>query len=147
MQGPLRKIIQAISYEAIAMLFITPAMALVYQQQLTHSAALSLMISTVALGWNMLFNLLFEAWERRQARRERTFWRRTLHATGFEGGLVVLLVPLMAWWLQISLIQALLADIALFVFFFFYAFAFQWGFDRVFGVPESAQAAAATQAV
>ena len=35
----------------------------------------------------------------------------------------------------------------MFVFFFFYAFAFQWGFDRVFGVPESAQAAAATQVI
>jgi len=29
----------------------------------------------------------------------------------------------------------------LFVFFFVYAFAFQWGFDKVFDVPLSAQQA------
>jgi len=58
---------------------------------------------------------------------------------GFEGGLVVLLVPLVAWWLGISWWAALVTDLGLFVLFFFYALVFQWGFDVVFDVPLSAQ--------
>ncbi|MNE83987.1 Bacterial Transmembrane Pair family protein [compost metagenome] len=87
----------------------------------------------------MLFNLAFEYWESRQVCRARTLGRRVLHALGFEGGLVVILVPLIANWLHIGWWTALMTDVALFVFFFFYAFVFQWGFDRVFDVPDSAR--------
>ena len=48
-------------------------------------------------------------------------------------------MPLVAWWLEISWWAALVTDLGLFVFFFFYALAFQWVFDRVFDVPESAK--------
>ena len=55
---------------------------------------------------------------------------------------MVLLVPLIAWWLGVSLMQALVADIGLMAFFFFYTMVFTWGFDRVFGLPVSAVTAA-----
>ena len=54
--------------------------------------------------------------------------------------LVLFLVPLMAWWLDISLLEALIADLAILAFFFVYAIVFTWAFDRVFGLPESAKA-------
>jgi uncharacterized membrane protein len=60
------------------------------------------------------------------------------HSTGFEGGLVVVLVPLMAWWLDTSLWVAFVADLGVLLFFFVYSFAFTWVFDRVFGLPASA---------
>ena len=53
----------------------------------------------------------------------------------------MLLVPLVAWWLGISWWAALVTDLGLFVLFFFYALVFQWGFDKVFDVPLSAQEA------
>ena len=49
-----------------------------------------------------------------------------------------LLVPLIAWWLDVTLWQALLADLGLMAFFFFYTMGFTWAFDRVFGLPASA---------
>jgi uncharacterized membrane protein len=52
----------------------------------------------------------------------------------------VLLVPLIAWWLDVTLWQALLADLGLMAFFFFYTMVFTWAFDRVFGLPASARA-------
>lgn len=48
-----------------------------------------------------MFNWAFEAWETRQVTRGRNWKRRIVHAIGFEGGLVVMLVPLFAWWLRI----------------------------------------------
>ena len=88
--------------------------------------------------WNLAFNTAFEAWESRQARRGRSLARRIAHAIGFEGGLAAILVPLIAWWLDIGLWEALLLDAALLLFFLGYTFVFNWGFDRVFGLPASA---------
>ena len=68
----------------------------------------------------------------------RSLCRRIAHAVGFEGGLVFTLVPLFAWWFDVSLWQALVMDLGLVVFFLCYTFAFNWGFDRVFGLPASA---------
>ncbi|CRM17858.1 hypothetical protein H097_09937 [Pseudomonas sp. FH4] len=139
MQGPSRKILQAILYESIAVAVLSPSISLIYDEGLAHAGALSLMLSVCALLWNVLFNYAFECWEAHQPQRTRTLGRRLLHSLGFEGGLVLLLVPLVAWWLEISWWAALVTDLGLFVFFFFYALAFQWVFDKVFDVPKSAQ--------
>ncbi|AIR91119.1 PACE efflux transporter [Pseudomonas cremoricolorata] len=139
MQGTPRKIVQAILYEAIAVACVAPALAWLFDAGMAQSTALSLIMSGVALSWNMAFNWAFERWESGRKQRRRTLWRRFLHALGFEGGLVLLLLPLVAYWLSISLWQALLTNLALFAFFFVYAFVFQWAFDKVFDVPLSAQ--------
>ena len=49
-----------------------------------------------------------------------------------------MLVPLMAYWLDTTLLGAFLADLGILAFFFVYAIAFTWAFDRVFGLPRSA---------
>ncbi|WP_137973228.1 PACE efflux transporter [Pseudomonas sp. F(2018)] len=138
MQGAKRKVVQALLYELVGALFVSPVIAFAFDESMVYSGTLALLLSLVALSWNMLFNSLFEYWEARQASRTRTLGRRVLHSLGFEGGLALMLVPLMAWWLDISWLQALVADLGLLLFFFFYAFAFQWAFDLLFGVPTSA---------
>jgi uncharacterized membrane protein len=139
MQGPTRKVVQAILYEVIAIAVLSPTLSMIYDDGLAHAGALSVMLSASALVWNMAYNALFEYWEARQIHRTRTLRRRLLHSLGFEGGLVVMLVPLVAWWLDITWWSALVTNLGLFVFFFFYALVFQWGFDRVFDVPASAR--------
>ncbi|MNO07797.1 Bacterial Transmembrane Pair family protein [compost metagenome] len=56
-----------------------------------------------------------------------------------EGGLVLILVPLFAWWFEVSLWQAFLMDVGLLLFFLVYTFVFNWAFDQIFGLPASAQ--------
>ncbi|KVU93673.1 hypothetical protein WK75_12080 [Burkholderia ubonensis] len=135
MQGLPRKITQAILYEAIAIACISPAIAALFGEGLVYSGALSATMSAIALLWNMLYNTLFERWEATRVQRTRTLGRRIIHACGFEGGLIFILVPVVAWWLDISWFDAFLVDLGLFAFFFCYAFVFQWAFDRVFDVP------------
>ena len=86
MQGPSRKILQAILYESIAVAVLSPSISLIYDEGLAHAGALSLMLSVCALLWNVLFNYVFECWEARQPQRARTLGRRLLHSLGFEGG-------------------------------------------------------------
>jgi uncharacterized membrane protein len=138
MQGPLRRIVFITLYEAIAIAIVAGALAFVFDQGLGHSGALAVMSSVIAVIWNLVFNHFFERWEAKQAVRGRSLGRRIWHAVGFEGGLVALLVPTFAWWLGISLWEALVTDIGFVLFFLFYTFGFNWAFDRVFGLPASA---------
>jgi len=139
MQGPTRKITQAVLYELIAIGVLSPSLAWAYDESLAYSGALSVMLSVTALLWNVLYNWIFEHWEARQLQRDRTWQRRLLHSLGFEGGLTLMLVPLVAGWLSISWWAALATNLGLFVFFFFYALLFQWAFDQLFDVPDSAK--------
>ena len=140
MQGIQRKIVYVGLYEGIAILCASVGLAALSGAGAGTSTALAAATSVIAVVWNLLFNTLFEAWESRQAQRGRSLARRVAHAIGFEGGLAAVLVPLFAWWLGVSLWEALLFDAALLVFFLFYTFVFNWGFDRVFGLPASAAA-------
>ncbi|MDQ7989958.1 MAG: PACE efflux transporter [Candidatus Dactylopiibacterium sp.] len=140
MQGIRRKVVQAVLYELVAIVIVTAGLTLFSRHDAGAAGGLAVTTSLVAMVWNMVFNALFEAWERRQPSRERTVARRTLHAIGFEGGLVVACVPMIAWWLDIGLWQAFVLDLWLVVFFLVYTFVFNWCFDRVFGLPASARA-------
>lgn len=140
MQGIQRKIVYVGLYEGFAILFASIGLAALSGAGAGKSTALAAATSVIAVIWNLVFNTLFEAWESRQARRGRSLARRIAHALGFEGGLAAILVPLFAWWLDVSLWEALLFDAALLVFFLFYTFAFNWCFDRTFGLPASAAA-------
>jgi uncharacterized membrane protein len=58
----------------------------------------------------------------------------------FEAGLVIMTVPIIAWWLDMGWWDAFVADLALVLIFMVFTFCFNWVFDRVFGLPSSAQA-------
>jgi len=133
-----RRVLQAILYEALAIAFVGPVLSAVFDEPPASTLGLAVVLSSIALAWNYVFNTLFERWESRQAVRGRSWARRLVHGLGFEGGLVVILVPVMALWLNTSPLNAFLANLGLLGFFLVYALAFTWAFDRVFGLPESA---------
>jgi uncharacterized membrane protein len=135
-----RRVLQALLYEAIAIAVVGPVLSLAFEKPPASTWGLAVVLSGMALTWNYAFNWLFERWESRQTVRGRTFVRRVAHGAGFEGGLVIILLPVMSMWLDISLTAALVANLGLLTFFFFYAIAFTWCFDRVFGLPASAKA-------
>jgi uncharacterized membrane protein len=133
-----RRIVQAALYESIAIAVVTPTLALAFSHPPGSAFVLSAVMSTIALAWNYVFNSLFERWEARQVVKGRSLVRRVAHGVGFEGGLAIILMPVMAYWLDISLWAAFVADLGLLAFFFVYTVAFTWAFDKVFGLPASA---------
>jgi uncharacterized membrane protein len=133
-----RRVLQAILYEAFAIAFVGPVLSVVFDEPQTSTLALAVVLSSIALCWNYVFNAGFEKWESRQKARGRTFARRLAHGIGFEGGLTLLLVPVMAAWLNTTPLNAFIANLGLLAFFFVYAVGFTWAFDRVFGLPVSA---------
>lgn len=137
MRPKTRRVLQAVLYEFFAIVLVSPILSVIFDKPATSSLGLAVLLSSIALGWNYVFNMLFEYWERRQSAEGRSFKKRLLHGIGFEGGLVVILVPVMALWLDISALRAFQTNLGLLVFFFVYAIAFTWAFDRVFGLPAS----------
>ena len=133
------RIAHALAFEFIAVALCAPTLAWLMGKSLTHLGILTLMFSSIAMLWNMLFNALFD---RAQARLgfQRGLWARLIHASLFEVGLIVVLVPVAAWWLSISLFQALMLDLALILFFLPYTMGFNWAYDslraRYWGRPQ-----------
>ena len=138
LQGPWRRFVFVALYELFAIAAASMLFMLIGQQP-GASGAMAVVASALAIAWNMTFNHFFERWELRQPVRGRSVRRRMAHALGFEGGLALMLIPLMAWWFGVSLWEATLMEAGLLVFFLLYTYAFNWGFDRIFGLPASAQ--------
>lgn len=134
----IRRVLQAILYEIGAIALTSPIIGLAFDTSASSALTLAAIMSTIALAWNYVFNAIFERWESRQTVKGRSIWRRLAHGIGFEGGLVTMLVPLMAYWLNISLLNAFYAEMGILLVFFIYAITFTWAFDKVFGLPESA---------
>ncbi|AVE49488.1 PACE efflux transporter [Serratia marcescens] len=141
MQGVKRKLVYVTAYEIIGMAISALGLALLSGHAPSSTGPLAVVITTIAVSWNFIYNSLFEWWESRQLSRTRTLKRRILHAVGFQLTLVVYLIPLIAWWMGITLWQALLLDMALIVIIPCYTFLFNWAFDKLFGLPASALAA------
>ncbi|CAI0907057.1 PACE efflux transporter [Serratia entomophila] len=138
MQGVKRKLVYVTAYEIIGMTISALGLALLSGHAPSSTGPLAVVITSIAVSWNFIYNYLFEGWESRQASRTRTLKRRVLHAVGFQLTLVVFLIPLIAWWMGITLWQALLLDMALIVIIPCYTFLFNWAFDKLFGLPASA---------
>lgn len=140
MQGIKRKIVYVTFFELIAIAISSTLLKLLSGSPAIHAGAAAVAASAIALLWNLYYNTLFERWESRQARKGRGFLRRAAHALGFEIGLVVMLVPTFAWVLDVSLWEALLYNLGMIAFFLAYTFLFNLAFDKLFGLPLSAQA-------
>ena len=139
LQGAKRRIIYVSLYEAIA-IAVSSLIFIAIGQKASDSGVMAVAASVIAICWNLSFNHLFEKWEAGQTVKGRSVLRRVVHAIGFEGGLALVLIPLMAWWFNITLWEAAVMEAGLLVFFMVYTFVFNWAFDRLFGLPASAQA-------
>ncbi|MEB3030950.1 PACE efflux transporter [[Mycobacterium] nativiensis] len=130
MSPAFRRIIYVISYELIAVALTTGGLVVLGFGG-GSSGVVAVVASTVAVVWNYVWTTLFEGWERRQDSQTRTVLRRIVHALGFEGGLVVLLLPIVAATLRVSLVHAFSLEVGLLAFFLVYTFVFAWLFDKV----------------
>lgn len=124
------RLLHALLFEVLAVLSCAPVLAWLLDKPLAHLGALTLMFSAIAMLWNLLFNVMFDRAQRRLG-FQRGFAARLAHAGLFELGLIGLLVPLAAWWLSIGLVEALILDIGLILFFLPYTMLFNWSYDRL----------------
>ena len=126
MQGLKRKIVYVSLYELVAVIFTSFALAVLANHDISYASVAAVAASIIAIVWNLIYNTAFEYWEARQIKRGRSVLRRVAHAIGFEIGLVLTLVPLFAWWLDVSLWHAFVLDLGMIVFFLVYTLSSIW---------------------
>lgn len=135
----------AVVFELIALSLILSLGMLMFDISLQNIGVLAIISSLIAMCWVYIYNQLFDrALLRFQGHLNKTFKHRIIHAVVFEAGLLLVLLPFIAWYLQISLLKAFLLDVSLSAFYIVYALGYNWVYDWVFPVkpenkPETSQ--------
>ena len=132
------RIRHALWFEVIGLILITPLGALAFSMPLHDIGIISAGSATIAMLWNYGFNYGFDrVMLRLSGSTSKTIMIRVLHAILFELGLLVMLMPLIAWYLGVSLWQALIMDVSFALFYMGYAFVFNLAYDHLFPIPET----------
>lgn len=126
-----RRITYVVVFEFFAIIFATILLTFLSTTGAQGNLPIAAASSGAAVVWNFIYNTLFERWERRYDIRHRSLALRAAHAIGFEGGLIVILIPLFMWWYEVGALTALMMEAALLVFFLIYTFLFTLVFDRL----------------
>ncbi|MGP4845617.1 PACE efflux transporter [Marinobacter sp. 1Y8] len=138
MRTPKDRIRQAVSFEAIGLILVIPLGSLIFDFSLESFGILGAIGASMATGWNYLYNLLFDrALKKWRGSTRKTLGLRFIHALVFELGLMIAFLPVVAWWLNVGLIEALVIDAAFVVFYLIYAFVFTWCYDTLFPDPDA----------
>ncbi|MBY6152526.1 PACE efflux transporter [Vannielia litorea] len=132
MRSTRSRIIHALSFELIGLAIVIPAFSLLFGVDMGEGGVVAVVGATLATVWNYLYNLGFDhALLRLQGHTTKSLPVRILHALLFEAGLLLALLPFIAWYLGVSLWQALQMDIAFALFYLVYAFVFNWLYDLI----------------
>jgi uncharacterized membrane protein len=138
------RIRHALSFEIIGLILIIPLGAFVFSMPAEDIGIVGVVSATIATAWNYIYNVGFDhAMQRMKGTTQKTTLIRVLHSVLFELGLLIVLMPFIAWYLGISLLHALVMDISFALFYVVYAFIFNWCYDRIFPLPEWKTAASA----
>ncbi|MCC3703033.1 multidrug/biocide efflux PACE transporter [Rouxiella badensis] len=124
------RLIHAVGFEVMALLICAPVAAWIMNKPVLEMGVLSILLSTTAMVWNVVYNSVFDYfWPMGSVKR--TFPLRVGHALGFEGGFILIGLPIAAWWLQISLIDAFVLELGFFLFFLPYTIGYNWLYDTL----------------
>lgn len=118
------------------MLVLIPAGALLLDKSLADIGLFGLILSIKAMLVSLIFNWAMDHLDARRGvcASDRTLFGRIVHALGFELSLLTTSLPLYVWWLEITLLQALAADLFVTSFVVLYTYAFTLGYDRLFPI-------------
>ncbi|MGE6360472.1 PACE efflux transporter [Psychrobacter cibarius] len=130
------RIRHTLGFEIIGLIIFVPLASWLFSFDIQSIGLIAVAASIIATLWNYFYNLLFDhSMLKLRGNVHKTVPLRMLHAFLFEGGLLLLFLPIIAWHLGISLWQAFLMDITMATFYLVHAFVYNWIYDNVFPIP------------
>jgi uncharacterized membrane protein len=128
-------------FEILLVSSSTAVIAFTLQRDFLDIGYLALILSGIAMLTNYFYNYAYDYFDISQGRipTERALKHRIYHALGFELLLLLFTLPLIMWWLELSLINTLLLDIGMMAAVVVYTFLFGLGYDRVFPIKQPEQ--------
>lgn len=131
------RIRHTVLFEILGLGISAPLASWILEKGILHVGTISVVLSLVAMLLNYVFNLIFDKALLYLGRpvHVRSLWMRVVHAVLFECSLIILTIPVVAWWLDMGILEAFFVDLGFTLFFLVYAFVYNWGYDIVFPMP------------
>jgi uncharacterized membrane protein len=127
------RIRHAILFEVVGLALIIPLGTVAFGLHASDMGVIGVGSAVAATAWNYVYNLGFDhAMQRMAGHTRKGLLLRVAHAMLFEAGLLVILLPPIAWYLGIGLVEAFVMDLAIAAFYVAYAFVFNLAYDRAF---------------
>ena len=126
----IERVFHAVLFEVLAVSLSILGLSIFTSHEVSALSGTMILIATIAMVWNFIFNWVFDKFAT-GAKEKRTFAVRILHVVLFEGGLLLVTVPLMAWILKVGIWEALVMDIGVTIFITVYAFVFNYCYDHL----------------
>ncbi len=129
------RIRHTLAFQIIGLLTFAPLASWVFGFEMHLMGAIAIVASITATIWNYIYNLLFDhALLKIRQNSQKTLSLRVLHALLFEAGLLCLLLPFIAWYLNMTLWEAFKMDIVMATFYLVYAFIYNLIYDKVYPI-------------
>ncbi|MCP2040778.1 putative membrane protein [Neisseria sp. HSC-16F19] len=122
------RLLHAVLFEVGAVAVASSAVLVFSSNTAATAIGASVVMAVMAMVWNFVFNYFFDKVFTGK-REQRSLQLRIGHTLAFEAGLLLFTVPVLAYLLQLTLWQALWADIGLTVLITLYALVFNWAYD------------------
>lgn len=125
-----------VTFEMTLLMLLVPAGAAFFDKGWADIGLLGLILSAKAMVVNLIYNWVFDHIDARASRisSDRSTLGRLLHAVGFELTLLITSLPIYAWWLNITWLEALVTDLVVTSLVVVYTYMFTLGYDRLFPV-------------
>ncbi|KQP02696.1 PACE efflux transporter [Methylobacterium sp. Leaf93] len=137
------RIRHALLFEMFGLALIVPFGTVLFGLHASDMGVIGIGSALIATAWNYVYNLGFDrAMQRLVGHTRKGLLLRVGHAVLFEAGLLMILLPPIAWYLGIGLAQAFFMDLAIAAFYVAYAFVFNLTYDQAFPLPNWGKAAA-----
>ncbi|MBQ4811413.1 PACE efflux transporter [Pseudoalteromonas luteoviolacea] len=128
------RLIHALFYEIFALLSISLLLKPLFQLEMSKSLKIGIFFSLFAVVWNLIFNYVFDTYLLKHHPKQltmRSLKVRVIHALGFEGTMLVLTLPIVAWWLNVSMFEALRLELFLVIYITLYTFVYNYLYDII----------------
>ncbi|MCK8044522.1 PACE efflux transporter [Shewanella sp. 1CM18E] len=125
----IERIFHSVLFEVLAVTFSIIGLAIFTDHEVVSLSGMMIIIATMAMTWNFIFNWLFDQVVTGN-KEKRPFKIRVLHVSLFEIGLLFFTVPVIAYMLDIGIIEALIMDLGVTVFITIYAFLYNLAYDH-----------------
>ncbi|MEG3753903.1 PACE efflux transporter [Psychromonas arctica] len=126
---PIERIFHAVLFEVLAVSLAILVLIVFTDHDPASLSGTMIIVATIAMAWNFIYNWCFDRVVTGD-KTQRTLSLRITHTILFQGGLLIITIPVIALLLAVSLWQALMMDIGVTIFITIYAFFYNLTYDH-----------------
>lgn len=129
------RIRHALLFECLALALVIPSGSHLFGLQTETMGVIGVGSAVTAVLWNYLYNLGFDhLLQYFTGSTTKTLLLRVIHTLLFEAGLQIVLLPAIALYLKISLLDSFYMSFSIALFYLVYAFFFNLAYDSLFPI-------------